>query len=119
MYSAQLLDHFEHPRNAGRLQSPTTIARAENPICGDVMELAVKVEHGTIQEVAFLAKGCVAAVACGSAITELIKGKAVREVEELKREDLLRLIEVLPPESMHASQLAMDALRVALAQLKP
>jgi nitrogen fixation NifU-like protein len=117
MYSAQLLDHFDHPRNSGRLESPSAGARAENPACGDVMELALRVENGRIQEARFLAKGCVAAVACGSVLTELLQDKTVNQAGEISREDLLESIGGLPPASMHAAHLAIDALRSALQQL--
>src|SRR5579863_10251770 len=100
MYSPQLLDHFERPRNTGRPASPTVMASAENPVCGDVMELALCIESGRIREARFLAKGCVAAVACGSALTELLQDKTVEQAGELSREELLKSVGGLAPESM-------------------
>ena len=82
MYSSQVLDHFEHPRNAGALADADASARVENPACGDVLELTVKIADGRIAEIRFRAKGCVAAMACGSAVTELVSGKTVAEARK-------------------------------------
>lgn len=71
MYSAQVLDHFEHPRNAGAIESPDASVQIENPACGDILKLTLKLSGGRIEEIRFLAKGCVASMACGSALTEV------------------------------------------------
>jgi nitrogen fixation NifU-like protein len=118
MYSPQVLDHFEHPRNAGAVTDADASARMENPACGDVLELTVKVTGGRIAEIRFRAKGCVAAMACGSALTELVSGKTVDEAKKLRREKLLRAVGGLPRASSHASHLAMDALAAALGKLR-
>lgn len=117
MYSPQLLDHFEHPRNAGSIPDPDASARMENPACGDILELTLKIAAGRIADIRFRAKGCVAAMACGSALTELVRGKSIDEARNLTREELLRAVGELPPASSHASHLAMDALHAALQQL--
>jgi nitrogen fixation protein NifU and related proteins len=117
MYSSQVLDHFEHPRNAGNVDEADASVRVENPACGDVLELMVRVAGGQIAEIRFRAKGCVAAMACGSALTELVSGKTPAEARKLCREDLLAAVGGLPPASSHASHLAMDALAAALKQL--
>jgi nitrogen fixation NifU-like protein len=117
MYSTQVLDHFEHPRNAGAIVDADASARIENPACGDILELTVKIDGGRIAEIRFRAKGCVAAMACGSALTELVRGKSMDEARKLKREELLRAVGGLPQASSHASHLAMDALEAVLKQL--
>ncbi|MGA2569270.1 MAG: iron-sulfur cluster assembly scaffold protein [Terracidiphilus sp.] len=117
MYSPKVLDHFEHPRNAGAVANADASARIENPACGDVLELTVKAVKGRIAEIRFKAKGCVAAMACGSAVTELVSGKTVDEARKLSREELLRAVGGLPPASSHASHLAMDALAAVLEKL--
>jgi nitrogen fixation NifU-like protein len=117
MYSTQVLDHFEHPRNAGTIADANASARIENPACGDVLELTLKVDGDQIAEICFRAKGCVAAMACGSALTELLRGKSVDEARNLTREELLRAVGGLPQASSHASHLAMDALQAVLQQL--
>jgi NifU-like protein involved in Fe-S cluster formation len=119
MYSTQVLDHFEHPRNAGTVADGDASARIENPACGDILELTAKVAEGRIAEIRFRARGCVAAMACGSAVTELVRGKTVSEAGKLSREDLVRALGGLPRASSHAGHLAMDALRAVLGQLPP
>ena len=114
MYSPQVLDHFEHPRNAGSVANPDASVQIENPACGDILKLTLKLSGDRIEEIRFLAKGCVCSMACGSALTELVQGKTIHQARELKREDLLTLIGNLPSASMHASYLAMDALAAAL-----
>jgi nitrogen fixation NifU-like protein len=118
MYSAQVLDHFQHPRNAGEAANPDASVQIENPACGDILKLSLRVADGRITEIRFKAKGCVPAVACGSQITELVQGKTLEESGRLNREELVQAIGGLPEASVHASHLAMDALRAVLAKLK-
>ena len=117
MYSNQVLDHFEHPRNAGAIADADASARIENPACGDILELTLKVDGDQIAEICFRARGCVAAMACGSALTELVRGKSMGAARKLTREELLRAVGGLPQASSHASHLAMDALQAVLKQL--
>ena len=118
MYSAQLLDHFQNPRNAGDLPDASTISEIENPVCGDIVRLSMKLDAGRISAIKFKAKGCAPAMACGSALTELVTGKTIEEAHRLTREDLVRAVGGLPQASSHAAQLALDALSVALGQIK-
>jgi nitrogen fixation NifU-like protein len=117
MYSAQVLDHFEHPRNAGVVAAPDAAVQIENPACGDVLKLTLKLSGDRIGEIRFLAKGCVCSMACGSALTELVQGKTIEQARGLERDELIRAVGGLPPASVHASHLAMDALSAALGQL--
>ena len=122
VYSAELLDHFQNPRNAGAVEAPDASAQLENPACGDILELSLRLEKTKfdgkrIVEIRFRAKGCVPAMACGSAITELIKGKTVDEARQIEREDLLQKVGGLPQASGHASQLAIDTLAALLQNL--
>lgn len=117
MYSPQVLDHFEHPRNAGTVPDADAAARIENPACGDVLELTVKIADGRIAEIRFRAKGCVAAMACGSAVTELVSGRTVVEAKKLSRDELVSAVGGLPAASTHASHLAMDALAAVLGKI--
>ena len=117
MYSAQVLDHFQDPRNAGEVSAPDATAEIENPACGDVLRLTLKFSSGRISEVRFKAKGCVPSMACGSALTELISGKTADEAHKLRREDVIAAVGGLPQASTHAAQLALDALFAALSQL--
>ena len=117
MYSPQLLDHFEHPRNAGDLPDADAHVRVENPACGDILELSANVREGQIAEIRFKAKGCVPAMACGSLITELALGKTPEEANSISREEVVEKIGGLPAESGHAAVLAIDALRSLIRQL--
>ena len=118
MYSAALLDHFEHPRNAGELENPDVSVEVSNPACGDVLRLTLKVRDAKIVAARFLAKGCVPVIACGSALTELVSGKTVAEGVQLQRAEVVRAVGGLPDASGHASHLAIDALRQALKQIE-
>jgi nitrogen fixation NifU-like protein len=118
MYSAQLLDHFQNPRNAGEISDADAVAEIENPVCGDVLRLTLKQSEGRITQVRFKARGCVAAIACGSALTELAVGKTLDEAKNLRREDISIAVGGLPSASTHAAQLALDALLAALIRIK-
>jgi len=116
-YSSTVLDHFEHPRNIGELLSPDAEARLEHPICGDIMSLSVKVADGRIDQVRYRTRGCVASIAAGSCLTEMIQGKSLIEASALQRENLLEALGGLPNASIHATHLAMDVLAQVLKKL--
>jgi nitrogen fixation protein NifU and related proteins len=116
MYSKEVLDHFEHPRNAGVVAGPDALATIENPACGDILKLTIRIADGRIGEIRFQAKGCVASMACASAMTELVRGKTFEEARRLRREEIVEAVGGLPSASMHASHLAMDALEAVLKQ---
>jgi nitrogen fixation NifU-like protein len=118
MYSAKLLDHFEHPRNAGELANPDAHERVENPACGDILELSANVRNGKIAEIRFKAKGCVPAMACGSLITEMATGKSLADAAGISREDVVEQIGGLPAASGHAAQLAVAAIRALVKKMK-
>jgi nitrogen fixation NifU-like protein len=117
MYSPELLDHFQNPRNVGDVEAPDASAQMENPACGDVLKLTAKLAGRQIADIRFRAKGCVPAMACGSAITELVKGKTVEEARQVSREELVRKVGGLPQASAHASHLAVDTLTRLLRKL--
>jgi nitrogen fixation protein NifU and related proteins len=119
VYSAKLLDHFEHPRNVGEIADADTSVRVENPACGDIMQLTLKLAAGRIVEARYRTRGCVASIACGSALTEMLIGLTLPEAAALKREAIVGAVGGLPNESIHASHLALDALQGALKQLHP
>lgn len=114
MYAPQLLDHFQHPRNAGELRGASARVRVQNPACGDLLELAIKLDHGCIEEMRFRAKGCVPVMACASALTELAKGKTVEEAKAIAKDDIVQAVGGVPKASGHAAQLAIDALQQVL-----
>ena len=117
MFSAQVIDHFQNPRNGGELADATATVELTNPVCGDVLRLAARVEDGRIAAVRFKCSGCVPAMAAGSAATELAQGKSVEELRGLTERDVVQALGGLPPASRHAAQLAADALRALLKAL--
>jgi nitrogen fixation NifU-like protein len=113
-----LLEHFRNPRNVGELADADASAQVENPACGDIMVLMVKLRDGRIYDVRFRTRGCVASIACGSLLTEMLRGRTPEQAGSLQREELVAEVGGLSNESMHASHLAMDALKAVLAQIK-
>lgn len=111
MYSSAVLDHFKNPRNVGELPDATARAEVTNPVCGDIMELAVRVAEGRITEVRFKTRGCVTAIACGSWLTERLQGRSIRDLGDITPERISEALGGLPPATFHGSQLACDALR--------
>lgn len=118
MYSPTLLDHLQNPRNAGELPPPAVTVEVSNPACGDILRLSLLIEHEAgqdlLRDVRFKARGCVAAIACGSLLTELIKGKSLEEAGRVTAAAVAASLGGLPPESGHAAVLAQDALNAAL-----
>ena len=117
-YSEKVLDHFEHPRNVGELHSPDAQVRLEHPVCGDIMTLSVKMAGGCIDQVRYRTRGCVASIAAGSCLTEMIQGKSLAEAAAIRRQQLLDALGGLPNASVHATHLALDALSQLLAKLE-
>jgi nitrogen fixation NifU-like protein len=118
MYSTQMLDHFQNPRNAGDVVDADAVAQIENPGCGDVLRLSLKIAAGRIAEIRFKAKGCVPSMACASALTELVAGRTPEEARSLNRDTLIAAVGGLPQASTHAAQLALDTFSAALRQVK-
>ena len=117
MYSDQVLDHFHQPRNVGEIGDATIVVETTNPACGDLMKLWAVVKDGAIVDASFKVAGCVPAVACGSWLTERIKGKPVTELTGLMPDQIDAGLGGLPAASKHAAALASDALKQLLARL--
>jgi nitrogen fixation protein NifU and related proteins len=117
MYSDGVLDHFHNPRNVGEIDQPNAVVETSNPICGDAMKLWILVRDERIAEATFKVQGCVPAVACGSWLTEAIKGKPVAELAAISAEEIETGLGGLPAASRHAPMLAITALREALEKL--
>lgn len=118
MYSNQVLDHFHHPRNVGEIGDATMVVETTNPACGDMMTLWAVVKDGVIVDARFKVAGCVPAVACGSWLTEKIKGKPVTELAALTADQIVAGLGGLPVASKHAAALASDALKRLLESVK-
>jgi nitrogen fixation NifU-like protein len=114
MYSDKVMEHFEHPRNVGKIEDPDGVGKQGNPVCGDVMELTIKVKDDTIEDIKFRTFGCCAAIATSSMITELVKGKSLDEAERISKQTVAEALDGLPPAKMHCSNLAADALQDAI-----
>jgi len=117
VYSDLVLDHFRNPRNAGELPDATVSVEVSNPVCGDVLQLAVRIEKGHIAEARFLCRGCTTSIACASLLTERLKGSSPEEARSLSAEILSEALGKLPPATFHGAQLAADALESLLARL--
>jgi len=101
----------------GELPGADAHVRVENPVCGDIMDLAVKLSGEQIAEARFRTRGCVPSIAAGSCLTEMIQGRSLHEARSIKREQIVEALDGLPPASLHASHLAMDALAQLLKKL--
>jgi len=117
MFSPTLLDHFQSPRNAGELPNPTAKIEVTNPVCGDVLQLSVQLEHTRIVAARFLCRGCTASIACASLLTELIQGRELHELNAITADHVSTAIGGLPEASNHAAHLAQAALQSLLRHL--
>ena len=118
MYSDKVIDHFENPRNVGALENPDGIGKQGNPVCGDVMEITIKVKENIIEDAKFRTFGCCAAIATSSMVTEMVKGKTLEEAEKISKKAVAEALDGLPPPKMHCSNLAADALRAAISDYR-
>jgi nitrogen fixation NifU-like protein len=118
MYNDKVLDHFKNPRNMGELKNADAIGEYGNPVCGDMMFIYIKVgkRNGNdfIKDISFQTFGCAAAIATSSMITELAKGKTLEEAKAITRNDVANSLGGLPPQKLHCSNLAADALHDAI-----
>lgn len=113
-YSKKVMDHFLNPRNVGKIKNPSGIGHVGNPICGDVMELYIKVKGEKIADAKFKTFGCGAAIATSSMVTELVKGKSLDEARKISNKVVAEALGGLPPVKMHCSVLAEQALNQAI-----
>ncbi len=117
-YSEKVIEHFRNPRNVGEIKNPDGVGHVGSPICGDIMELYIKVENGIITDAKFKTFGCGAAIASSSMLTELVKGKSVEEAQNLSNKAVIEALDGLPEVKRHCSVLAEDALRKAIEDYK-
>ena len=117
MYSAAVMEHSAHPRNFGELADATHTVEVTNPVCGDELRFAVRIENGRVAAARFYSRGCKAAIASASLLTELITGKQIDEIRDITAEQISQALGGLPAATRHGSQLAEDALDAILDQL--
>jgi nitrogen fixation NifU-like protein len=114
-YTEKVMDHFRHPRNQGHLLGEDVgWGRVGNPVCGDLMDMYIRVQNDIIVDIKFETFGCGSAVATSSMITEMVKGKTLDEAYKVTRADVAEELDGLPPIKMHCSNLAADALKKAI-----
>ncbi len=118
MYSEVLLEHFRNPRNVGEVPSASATVETENPACGDTLRLSARMESGVVVQAGYLARGCTASVAAGSALTEWMRGKTPAELAGLTARAMEDALGGLPGESKHAAALCVQAVRALVRQLK-
>lgn len=117
MVNEKILEHFRNPHNAGNLAEPTAVVEVANPVCGDTMRLSVRVQHGRVAEARFKTQGCVASIAAGSMLTDLLAGRSLAEAREITALRISEALGELPAATMHAAELAMDALSAVLEKI--
>ena len=118
-YSDKVIDHYENPRNVGKLEIDDTVGTGMvgAPACGDVMKLQIKVQDGIITDAKFKTYGCGSAIASSSLVTEWVKGKSLAEAGSIKNSEIAEHL-ALPPVKIHCSILAEDAIRAAIENYK-
>jgi len=115
MYSKEVMDYFQNPKNMGALTDATVVGEVGNPVCGDMMKVYLKIsENEVIEDIGFETLGCVAAIATSSMITELAKGKTLKEAETIEFEDVKEALGTLPLIKVHCAHLSVEALRKAI-----
>jgi nitrogen fixation NifU-like protein len=117
IYTEKTLEEAYNPKNVGELETPSGAARVTGP-CGDTLQIHIKVEENKIVDCKFITDGCGASMACGSVITELVKGKTIEEAFRIGNKNVLSVLGGLPEENIHCSVLAVDTLRAALGDYK-
>src|SRR4030043_1324495 len=113
-YSQKVMDHFCNPRNVGEMEKPDGIGHVGNPVCGDIMELYIRVDDSIIVDAKFKTFGCGVAIATSSMVTEMVKGKTIEEALEISNRAVVEALDGLPPIKMHCSVLAKEALESAI-----
>lgn len=114
LYSKMVMEHFQNPRNVGDMENPDGTGHVGNPVCGDIMELYIKVDNDVITDARFKTFGCGAAIATSSMVTEMVKGKTIQEALSISNRAVAEALGGLPPVKMHCSVLAEDALKSAI-----
>jgi len=108
------MEHFKNPRNVGEIENPDGTGHVGNPVCGDIMELYIRVNDGVITDAKFKTFGCGAAIATSSMVTEMVKGKTIEEALAISNHAVAEALDGLPPIKMHCSVLAEEALKSAI-----
>lgn len=114
LYSEKVMEHFQNPRNLGKMEDADGIGEVGNTVCGDIMKIYIKVDHGIITDVKFNTFGCGSAIATSSMATEMIKGKKIEEALTLSNKAVVEALDGLPAHKIHCSVLAEEAVKAAV-----
>ncbi len=114
VYNDKVMDHFKNPRNVGEIKDADGVGQVGNPRCGDIMKMYIKVKDGIIEDIKFKTFGCGAAIATSSAATERVKGKTLKEALSISNSDIIKELGGLPPQKVHCSVLAEEAIESAI-----
>jgi nitrogen fixation NifU-like protein len=114
VYSDKVIEHFQNPHNVGEITDSDGVGKVGSPVCGDMMEVYIKVKDGRLEDVKYKTFGCGAAVASGSMGTEMVKGKTIEEAMKLTNMQVAEALDGLPEEKLHCSNLAADGIRAAI-----
>jgi nitrogen fixation NifU-like protein len=114
MYSEKVMKHFSNPQNVGEMDNPDGVGEVGNPKCGDVMKIFLKIDDDRVKDIKFQTFGCGAAIATSSMVTEMAKGKTLDEALQISNKGVAEALGGLPPQKMHCSNLAADALHAAI-----
>lgn len=114
LYSEKVMDHFQHPRNVGKIDDADGVGEVGNAKCGDIMKMYLKVDDGVITDVKFNTFGCGSAIATSSMATEMIKGKTIEEALTLSNKAVVEALDGLPANKIHCSVLAEQAVKAAV-----
>ncbi len=115
MYTEKVIDHFTNPRNVGEIEDANAVGQVGNPACGDIMKMYLKIEDNVVVDAKFKTFGCCAAIATSSVSTILIKGMTIEEALKLSNKQVVDELGGLPPQKLHCSVLAEEAIRKAIA----
>ncbi|KYK29073.1 iron-sulfur cluster assembly scaffold protein [Thermoplasmatales archaeon SG8-52-1] len=118
LYTEKVMDHFRNPRNMGEIKDADGFGKVGNPKCGDVMAIYIKVKDERIIDIKFKTFGCTAAISTSSILTEMVKGKTIKEALKITRDDVANELGGLPAIKLHCSNLAADALKEAIKDFR-
>lgn len=114
MYNDKVIEVFKNPKNVGEAENYNAIGTVGNENCGDIMQITMRIEDDIIKDAKFKTFGCAAAVASSSVATDMIIGKTVDEALAIKNKDVVETLEGLPPQKIHCSVLAEEAIKLAI-----
>jgi len=115
-YSEKVIDRFKNPKYIGEMENPDASGKVGNPVCGDVMEIMLKIKKNKIEDVKVKTFGCVAAISTSDVVCELALNKTLEEASKITKDDVIKELEDLPKEKIHCSLLALDALKKAIKE---